>query len=170
MGQMLPYPFLRGQPLKTALLNNTIDWPKLEGEPLNEYTTPFLATMAFPALFPDGKGDLTNPCLLCNVPLTSRIQHLIKFADNIDHKFRNRYASHPRFSYWALNMLQRKRALQQNSIFLKQNPGEAHLTIKQLCEMALNSNSKQFMLKLSVPGQNGPTIVSQNTCVYKYMS
>jgi hypothetical protein len=65
----------------------------------------------------------------------------------MDNKFSYRYASHPRFSYWALNMLQRKRTLQQNSIFLKQNPGEAHLTIEELREMALNSNSKQFMLK-----------------------
>ncbi len=46
-------------------------------------------------------------------------------------------------------MLQRKRALQQNSNFVKQNPGEAHLTIEELREMALNGNSKQFMLKLS---------------------
>ncbi|CAB3982200.1 ATP-dependent DNA helicase PIF1 [Paramuricea clavata] len=56
----------------------------------------------------------------------------------MDNKFSYRYASHPRFSYWALNMLQRKRTLQQNSIFLKHNPGEAHLTIEELCEMALN--------------------------------
>ena len=32
-------------------------------------------------------------------------------------------------SYWALNMIQRKQILQQSGIFLKQNPGEAHLTI-----------------------------------------
>lgn len=38
-----------------------LDFPSVENEPLNEYTTPFLATMAFPTLFPDAKGDPTNP-------------------------------------------------------------------------------------------------------------
>jgi len=40
-----------------------LKWPTIENEPLNEYTTPFLATMAFPTLFSDGKGDPTNPAL-----------------------------------------------------------------------------------------------------------
>ena len=31
-----------------------IQWPTVSNEPLNEYQTPFLATMAFPTLFPDG--------------------------------------------------------------------------------------------------------------------
>ena len=104
---------LESEAIKNALLNNKIDWPELDSEPLNEYSTPFLATMAFPALFPDGKGDPTNPYLLRDVSLSSRIQHLIKFADNNGSILSYRYASHPRFSYWALNMLQRKRALQQ---------------------------------------------------------
>ena len=41
--------------------------------PLNEYVTPYLATMAFPTLFPDGKGDPTNPAIL------EKVKHLIKF-------------------------------------------------------------------------------------------
>ena len=60
-----------------------------------------------------------------------------------------RFAKHPRFSYWAFNMIQRKRILQQSGIFLKQNPGEAHLTIDELCEMAGSSNSAAFMSKVS---------------------
>ena len=31
-----------------------IPWPTIDNVPVNEYTTPFLATMAFPTLFPDG--------------------------------------------------------------------------------------------------------------------
>jgi hypothetical protein len=46
-------------------------------------------------------------------------------------------------------MIQRKRILQQSGIFLKQNPGEAHLTIDELCEMAGSSNSAAFMSKVS---------------------
>ena len=35
----------------------TINWPSVD-EKLNQFTKPFLA---FPTLFPDGKGDPTNP-------------------------------------------------------------------------------------------------------------
>ncbi len=88
--------------------------------------------MAFPTLFPDAKGDPTNQGLLRDVPLQERIKHLLKIAELIDGKWVYRFANHPRFSYWAFNMIQRKRILQQSGIFLKQNPGEAHLTIDEL--------------------------------------
>ncbi|CAB3978949.1 Hypothetical predicted protein [Paramuricea clavata] len=126
-----------------------MNWPSLGDEPLNEYSTPFLATMAFPSLFPDSRGDPTNPCLLHNVTFSSKVQHLIKFAEKNDNKWVYRFASHPRFSYWALDMIQRRRALQQSAIFLKQNPAEAHLTIDQLKDMANANDSYTFMSKLS---------------------
>ena len=53
------------------------------------------------------------------------------------------------FSYWAFNMIQRQRILQQSGIFLKQNPGEAHLTIDELREMAVSNNANLFMSKVS---------------------
>ncbi len=104
----------------------------VENEPLNEYQVSHLATMAFPTLFPDGKGDPTNQGLLRDVPLQERIKHLLKFAENIDGKWVYHFANHPRFSYRAFNMIQRKRILQQSGIFPKQNPGEVHLTIEEL--------------------------------------
>lgn len=40
-----------------------IDWPSSSDNPLNEFTTAFLATLAFPTLFPDRKGvPTTYPC------------------------------------------------------------------------------------------------------------
>ncbi len=100
-------------------------WPSNDNEPLSEYQVSHLATMVFPTLFPDGKGDPTNQELLRDVPLQERMKHLLKFAEIIDGKWVYRFANHPRFSYWAFNMIQRKRILQQTGIFLKQNPGEA---------------------------------------------
>ena len=100
-------------------LNEQIDWPPVHNEPINEYQAPFLATLAFPTLFPDGKGDPTNTSLLKEIPLGDRVKHLIKFAENIDGKWVYRFSSHPRFSYWALNMIQRKRMLQQSGIFFQ---------------------------------------------------
>ncbi len=124
-------------------------WPSVDSEPLNEYQVSHLATMAFPTLFPDGKGDPTNQALLRDVSLQVRIKHLLKFSEIIDGKWVYRFANHPRFSYWAFNMIQRKRILQQSGIFLKQNPGEAHLTIDELREMAASNNSNVFMSKVS---------------------
>ncbi|CAB3977795.1 ATP-dependent DNA helicase PIF1 [Paramuricea clavata] len=129
--------------------NEPMPWPSAENEPLNEYQVSHLATMAFPTLFPDGKGDPTNQGLLRDVPLQERIKHLLKFAEIIDGKWVYRFANHPRFSYWAFNMIQRKRILQQSGIFLKQNPGEAHLTIDELRELAASNNASVFMSKVS---------------------
>ena len=39
--------------------------------------------------------------------------------------------------------------MQQSGIFLKQNPGEAHLTIDELHEMAASNNANVFMSKVS---------------------
>lgn len=126
-----------------------MNWPNLGNSPLNEYVTPFLATMAFPTLFSDGKGDPTNPAILKNITLREKIKHLTKFAEKKDNKWIYRFANHPRFSYWALNMIQRKQILQQTGIFLKQNPGEQHLTLEEIREMVDNNNANLLMTKLS---------------------
>ena len=123
--------------------------PNLGNSPLNGYVTPFLATMAFPTLFSDGKGDPTNPAILKNITLKEKIKHLTKFAEKKDNKWIYRFANHPRFSYWALNMIQRKQILQQTGIFLKQNPGEQHLTLEEIREMVDNNNANLLMTKLS---------------------
>ncbi len=56
--------------------------------------------MAFPTLFPDGKGDPTNEGLLRDVPLQEQIKHLLKFAENIDGKWVYRFANHPFTAKW----------------------------------------------------------------------
>ena len=61
-----------------------MSWPSVEDQPLNEYQTPYLASMAFPTLFPDGKGDPTNQALARDVPFLDRVRHLIKFAEKIN--------------------------------------------------------------------------------------
>ena len=129
--------------------NEPVNWATVTNQPINEYQIPFLARLAFPTLFPDGKGDPTNPSLLNEIPIGERVKHLIKFAETIDGKWVYRFSSHLRFSYWAFNMIQRKRTLQQSGIFLKQNPGDAHLTIDELCAMAASNNSNAFISKIS---------------------
>ena len=128
--------------------NEPMSWPSTENEPLSEYQVSYLATIVFPTLSPDGKGDPTNQGLVRDVPLQERVKHLLKFAEVIDGKWVYRFANHPRFSL-AFNMIQRKRILEQSGIFLKQNPGEAHLTIDELREIAASNNANVFMSKVS---------------------
>jgi len=135
--------------IKDKLAEKTVSWPPIQKEPFNEYGTPFLATMAFPTLFPDGKGDPTSPNLNRDVPFNRAIKHLLKFGEFKNGQWNYRFAKHPRFSYWALNMIQRKRTLQQGSIFIKQNPGDSHFTIEEMREMASSNASTVFMSKLS---------------------
>jgi hypothetical protein len=45
-------------------------------------------------------------------------------------------------------LTQRQRILQQSGIFLKQNPGEAHLTIDEMHEMAASNNANVFISKV----------------------
>ena len=99
--------------------------------------------MAFPTLFPGRKGDQTNIAVLSDISNNStksfpeRLKHLIKFAENIDGKWTNRFASHPRFAYWAYNIVYWKRILGQSKFFPKQNLTEANLTTDDLKEMTM---------------------------------
>ena len=127
-----------------------LQWLTEEGaKPLSEYDTPFLASMAFQALFPDCVGDPTNEASLRNVSFQGKIKHLLKFSDNVNGKLIYRFVSHPRFPNWSLNMIQRKIILEQSGIFFKQNPTEAHLTMDELRDMVQNNNSSELMAKMS---------------------
>ena len=100
-----------------------MSWPKIDDEPVNEFNTQFLITMAFPSLFPDSNGDPTNDGMYHYIPLGEKIEHLKKFGEKKDDKWVYCFAQHPRFSYWALDMIQKRRTLDQAGIFLKQNLG-----------------------------------------------
>ena len=117
------------------LQHNKIRWPERGQIPVSEFKVEFLATMAFPTLFPDSKGDPTNSGTKRDVTFGEKIKQLIKFGEKKDEKWHYRFAAHPRFAYWAFNMLQRHRMLSQGSIFRKQNPGESHMSVEELKEM-----------------------------------
>ena len=150
MTSFLPIPECQQQELKaiqdklSGSTGQPIPWPTVDSDPLNEYNTPFLATLAFPTLFPDSKGDPTNPSLRRDVSLADRVKHLLKFGEQKEGKWVYRFSSHPRFAHWAFNMIQRKGILQQTGVFLKQNPGEAHLTTEELQQMVSDNNSHIF--------------------------
>ena len=126
-----------------------LDWPSTEGNVVNEFKTDGLATMAFPTLFPYGKGDPTNRARQHGITLTEAFKHLIKFAEKLKNgKFEWRFASHPRFPYWALNMKQRHQLLSQANIYLRQHPADANMTMEELKEMVNSMSANQMVNRL----------------------
>ena len=108
-----------------------------------------LTTQAFPTLFPFGRGDPTSKQRHNTVTLSDAFKHLIRSCDKSpDGSNRWRFASHPRFPYWALNMKHRHQLLSQSSIFLKQNPTDAHLTIEQLRDMVGRFDSTNLISRI----------------------
>ena len=102
------------------------EWPDIGQTPVNEFQTPFLATMAFPTLFPYAQGDPTNPGRQRAVSLTDALAHLIRYGERThDDQWKWRFASHPRFPYWGLNMKQRHQLLSQVNVYLHQHPHDA---------------------------------------------
>ena len=123
-----------------------MDWPSNDGDPINEFRTEGLASMTFPTLFPYGKGDPTKRTRLREVSLTEGFKHLIKYAElSTNGTFTWRFASHPRFPYWALNMKQRHQLLSPARIYLTQNPEDANFTTEELREMVGQMSANQLM-------------------------
>ena len=115
-----------------------LGWPSIAGNVVNEFKTDGLATMAFPTLFPFGKGDPTSRARQQGVTLTEAFKHFIKFAERLpDDKYRWRLASHPRFPCWALDMKQRQ-----------QHPTDANMTTEELKEMVNSMSGKQMVNKV----------------------
>lgn len=126
------------------------DWPDIEQTPINEFQTPFLATISFPTLFPYGHGDPTYEGRERSVSLTDALKHLIKYAEKgSDNQWHWRFANHPRFPYWGLNMKQYHQLLSQaNNIYLQQHPDDANLTIEDMKSMIGQLSAEQLMNRL----------------------
>ena len=129
MNSFLPVASTQQLEIKTGQeqLTQTMDWPSIDNSPFSEFTTPYVATMAFPVLFPDGKGDPISYQLMRDVHFPDKIKHLIKIGNKTDSGWSYPFASHPHFSYWALNMIQVQRALQEGAVFFLNKIQEKHI-------------------------------------------
>ncbi len=147
----LDWPSLGKSYSKLVILDTQIILYSIIGNtPLNEFQTEGLATQAFPTLFPYGKGDPTCKGRHHSVTLADAFKHLMKYCDRSpDGTARWRFASHPRFPYWALNMKQRHTLLSQSRIYMQQNTSDANLTIDELKTMVGGMSSVQLMKRLN---------------------
>ena len=153
MSSFMPVPPNKQQEMEAIQhqfsVSPNMTWPSRHSEPLSEFKTPFLATLAFPSLFPSSAGDPTNPSLMRDVKFGEKIKHLLKFGELENGNWVYRFARHPRFAYWALNMIQRKQALGQAAFFIKQNPSEAHLTREELQNLSNDGMGNTLISKIS---------------------
>ena len=123
-------------------------------EALSEFNTEYLASLAFPTLFRDVKGDPTNFSIQREIAssetecFSEKIKHLIKFGEKKENQWHFRFAAHPRFAFWAYNMLHRRRLLGQGNFCIKQNPSDANLTLNELQEIVQSGTHEIIMRKL----------------------
>ena len=127
-----------------------IPYPVRDAVPVSEFNTPFLATMAFPALFPFGNGDPFGTYINAHKKTTiEKLRHLIFFCEKevVSGVERNvsRFARHPRFILWACNIYFRHRTLDQGDIYLQQNPGDANKTIEEIQSMLEETQSANLI-------------------------
>ena len=84
-----------------------IPWPTTDATPASELNTPYFFTMAFPCLFPYGKGDFhINRPITCSA-LHEWVEHLLWYQDR-------RFARHKVWKFVVHNMIMRKHALEQS--------------------------------------------------------
>lgn len=129
-------------------LTPRVPYPPRDHDPLSEFTTAYLASKAFPTLFPTGAGD---PWRLdaysdANTQLM-KFRHLLRYCEEVDGKLEFRFAQHPRFVLWVYNIHYRHRTLSQGDIYLQQNPEDANLTIEEIQQLLQTNDSDNSVLK-----------------------
>ena len=131
--------------------NNTIPWPILGTECIDEYNTPNILVCSFPCYFPFGNGDVTNKVRSSEVTLNEAIKHYNKYAveDQTTGKLYYPLAENHKLMHLLQDMDERHRIQSQASIYLQKNHIDANLTINELQQMARNrQDSQSFALNL----------------------
>ena len=90
-----------------------LDYPTLDNDPINEFTTEGYIACAFPHLFPQGIADFSQTREI-KVTLDQYFKHLMKYKDK-------RFAQDPRFRFFALNTIMRHGMLQKAGIYINKS-------------------------------------------------
>ena len=119
--------FVQGQPSSNQTSSSTLMWPSIGGRPINEFKTEGYFSCAFPTLYPTGAAEFLG-ARQRNVTIGNYFKHLMMYDDG-------RFAKHPRFRFFALNTEMRWRAIQTGRVYVRQHPGDAHLSVDALRDM-----------------------------------
>ena len=116
-------------------LRRILNWPSVSRTPINEFQESYnLASLAFIKLFPKGRGDPTSHGRRKGLRLHEAAHHLLKYAevDPLTGRLYYPFAEHPRYVFWIYDRLRRHRVLNQASVYLSKNPGDAALSVEEL--------------------------------------
>jgi hypothetical protein len=127
--------------IREKLLESKMQWPKINNDPINQFSDEGIFCMSFPHLFPEGDCDYKEPRSE-EMTLGAYIAHFMRLKDD-------RFRRDPRFRYVALNMIMRWRAMADGRAFLKCNPNEARLSAAELREKLKNPNFVKRILTFS---------------------
>lgn len=108
-------------------INATLNWPAIDGVPVNEFKTAGYIACAFPTLFPYGLADLRDSRLVTVSP-SDYFKHLMRYKDR-------RFAQHKTFRFFAMNSTMRWTALTDGKIFVRNNPEFKEMTSSQLKDL-----------------------------------
>ena len=117
-----------------------MNWPA-QGQPLSDYSTPYLQSMAFPHLFPFGDGDVTKKDRQFTVTMTNANKHLVCYAhfNRQTEIWHYPFVEDARWVFWAQNTAERQRRNSQKTVYLAKNPEDANLTKAELREIVQGS-------------------------------
>ncbi|CAN0534058.1 unnamed protein product, partial [Laminaria digitata] len=147
--------------------NSPVNYPA-RGEPLREDTTPWLASICFPVLFPLGVGDPFNDLRRRRVKFSEAITHLMKLVDRpppidgVPQVPHYRFASHRTFRYWCLDTKMRRTAKEQCRFFLVQNQEQVQVPVDEITEEELRQIMGRAVRYVSnVSGTDGYWLAQQ---------
>ncbi|XP_012153208.2 uncharacterized protein LOC105664208 [Megachile rotundata] len=95
------------------MANVHIQYPVMSSTPIDEFNTPNFIPAAFPTLFPYGKPCMKDPTRQRLTPKSFFLK-LLRYKDN-------RFAKHPSFRFFALNIIQRWESVAQGNVFIQRN-------------------------------------------------
>ena len=131
-----------------SALGDNIQWPRQGTCPANEYAEIGLFSQCFPSLFPQGAADYSHICpakpRVKEVKMGDWLKYLLCYRDG-------RFATHPRFRYYAWNMIQRQRVNQTGQVYVKMDENQRAMPAEELSNLlnAGNTNILNSLLHFS---------------------
>ena len=76
------------------------------------------------------------------------MRHLLKVAYKRENgTWHYPYAAHPRFSFWALNMIRRHEAIKASNLYLKRNPRDQNYDVEEMLKMLEEADKPPSLIR-----------------------
>ena len=104
-----------------------------QGGIVSDWQTEGICSMAFPTLFPDGKGDPTVKDRNSRPKWATDVKRLMLFAEKQeDGSYYWRFAQHKMFMYWAFNFKRRKQLFGSHWVYKEKNTSDQFKTTEDI--------------------------------------